>query len=120
MPTIIDNRNQVDQTIRIFDNFYSQDLVVNSSEFDIVYGYFSNVCENQTIANNFTSALFRTAQATGTSVISLLTLLQGTGDTVKMNGLMCYYLNSFKSLTCLYGIGVVPKPNQAVARNVVQ
>lgn len=120
MPTIIDNRNEIDQTIRIFDNFYSQTLIVNSSEFDIVYGYFSNVCETNEIANNFTSALFRVAQATGTSVISLLDLLQGTDNTLKMNGLMCYYLNSFKSLTCLYGVGVVPKPNQSVARNVVQ
>jgi hypothetical protein len=120
MPTIIDNRNNIDQTIRIFDNFYSQDLVVNASEFDVIYGYFSSVCETQTIANNFTSALFMVSQATGTSAMDLLSLLQGTGDVVKMNSLMCYYLNSLKSLTCLYGIGVIPKPNQSVARNVVQ
>jgi len=120
MPAIIDNRNEIDQTIRIFDNFYGQNLIVNSSEFDIVYGYFSNTCENQTIANNFTSALFRTAQATGTSVLDLLSLLQGTGDFIKMNGLMCYYMNALKSLSVLYGIGVIPRPNQSVARNVVQ
>jgi hypothetical protein len=119
MPTIVDNRNQLDQTIRIFDNFYSQNLVVNAAEFDTVYGYFSNVCETKQIANNFTSQLFRISQASGQPVLELLQLLQGTHNKLEMNSLMCYYMNAFKSLTCLYGTGITPTPNQSVARNVV-
>lgn len=119
MPRIIDNRNNIDQTIRIFDSFYATDLVVNGSEFDIVYGYFSNVCVTKQIAANFTTVLFRISQETGVSVLELLDFIKGTPNKIKMNEIICYYLNSFKSKTSLYGIGVIPKPNQPVSRNVV-
>lgn len=119
MARIIDNRNSLDQTVRIFDSFYMTNLIVNSSEFDVVFGYFSNVCKTEKIAANFTTVLFRIAQETNTSVIDLLSIIKGTPNKIKMNELICYYLNSFKSKTSLYGVGVVPKPNQPVARNVV-
>jgi len=119
MARIVDNRNNIDQTVRIFDSFYMTDLVVNATEFDIVYGYFSNVCKTDRIAANFTTVLFRISQETGVSVLELISILKGAPNKIKMNELICYYLNSFKSKTSLYGIGVVPKPNQPVARNVV-
>jgi hypothetical protein len=36
-----------------------------------------------------------------------------------MNKVICYYLNSFKSKTALYGISSVPRPNESVQRNIV-
>ena len=36
MPTIFDNRNSMDQTVRIFDAFYNINTKVNADEFDIV------------------------------------------------------------------------------------
>ena len=36
MAKIIDSRSGLDQTVRIFDDFYSFDLVVNGNEYDIV------------------------------------------------------------------------------------
>lgn len=120
MPKIIDNRINSDTTIRVFDNFYSTDLIVGANEFDEVYGYFKSVCENEEAASNFSVVLFRISQDTGMPVLELLYTLQGTNNTLEMNKLMCYYLNTFKSLTSIYGVGNIPIPVEPVARNVVQ
>ena len=120
MARIIDNRTQADQTVRIFDSFYSTELVVGAPQFDIVYGYFSDVCVNKNIAANFTTLLFRIAQEANIDVLDLLEALKGTPNKLQMNKIITYYLNSFRSRTSLYGIGIVPKPNQVVARNIVQ
>jgi hypothetical protein len=66
---IIDNRSNIDRTIRIFDSFYSTDVTVGADQFDIVYGYFSSVCSTISIAQNFTAVLFRAATETGLNVL---------------------------------------------------
>lgn len=120
MPTIIDQRSTLDPTVKIFDQFYSTNLIVPAAEFDVVYGYFSEVCATKKIAANFTAVLFRIAQETGNSTLQLLSLIQGVDNKLQMNQVICYYLNGFKSKTTLYGTAVLPIPNQAVARNIVQ
>lgn len=120
MPRILDTRTALDQTVRIFDSFYSVKMEVNGNEYDIVRGYFVSVCETKNIADNFTAVLFRIAQETGIDALELLGYIKGTNNKLEMNRVICYYLNSFKSKTSLYGIGQVPKPNIPVARNVVQ
>ena len=119
MPRILDTRTALDQTVRIFDSFYSINLVVNANEYDIVHGYFISVCESKNIANNFTAVLFRISQETQISVLDLLDQIKGTSK-MEMNQTIAYYLNSFKSKTSLYGIAVIPKSNQPVSRNIVQ
>lgn len=119
MPQILDNRNSLDQTVRIFDSFYSFNTIVNASDYDIVHGYFTSICPTRSIANNFTAVFFRVAQETGISVLDLLDQIKGKKK-MEMNQTLAYYLNSFKSKTSLYGISVVPKSNQTVARNIVQ
>lgn len=120
MPTIIEDNRSLDQTIKIYDSFYTQTLVINASEFDIVMGYFTEVCETQKIAANFTTQLFRISQNAEIPVLTLLDYIKGVDNKLEMNKLITYYLNSFKSKTTLYGVSVVPRPNQSVARNVVQ
>lgn len=119
MAQILDNRNSLDQTVRIFDLFYAVDLIVNPDEYDIIHGYFTSVCETKTIAENFTTVLFRISTETGINALVLLDELKGSGNKLQMNKKMCYYLNSLKSKTSLYGVSVVPLPNVPVARNVV-
>ena len=119
MATIIDNRTSLDQTIRIFDSFYSTRLVVNPADYDIVLGYFTSVCATKNIAENFTALLFRVAQETQIDALEILNQIKGIGNKLQMNKVLAYYLNSLKSKTSLYGVGNVPKPNQAVARNIV-
>jgi hypothetical protein len=118
MARIIDSRSNLDQTVKIFDEFYSFDLVVNASEYDIVFSYFKSICDTTQIAGNFTVYLFRIAQETQISVLDLLTYIQGKTQ-LETNTVIAYYLNSFKSKTSIYGFGTVPQPNEAVARNIV-
>ena len=119
MARIIDDRTSTDLTVKIFDDFYSFNMVVNGNEYDIVNGYFKSVCGTKAIAGNFTSFLFRISQETGIPVLDLLGQIQGTNK-LQMNQIISYYLNSFKSKTSLYGVSTVPQSNQPVARNIVQ
>ena len=109
----------MDLTVKIFDDFYSFNMVVNGNEYDIVNGYFKSVCGTKQIAGNFTAFLFRISQETGIPVLDLLGQIQGTNK-LQMNQVISYYLNSFKSKTSLYGMSTVPQSNQPVARNIVQ
>lgn len=118
MAQILDTRTSMDQTVRIFDSFYSFDLIVAANQFDIVNSYFIGVCATKNIAHNFTAVLFRIAQDTGISVLDLLDQIKGKTK-MELNQVLAYYLNSFKSKTSLYGISYIPKSNQPVARNIV-
>lgn len=118
MARIIDTRSNLDQTVRIFDEFYGFDLIVNSSEYDIVFSYFKSICGTTQIAGNFTVYLFRISQETQISVLDLLSYIKGKTQ-LETNTVIAYYLNSFKSKTSIYGFGTVPQPNEAVARNIV-
>jgi hypothetical protein len=119
MAQVIDSRSSTDQTVRIFDEFYSFNLVVNVSEYDIVFSYFKSICDTTQIAGNFTVYLFRISQETQISVLELLNYIQGKSK-LELNTVIAYYLNSFKSKSSLYGFGTVPQPNEPVARNIVQ
>lgn len=121
MPSIIDNRTELDQTVRVFDSFYSTDLTVNSAQYDTVHSYFVSVCSTLNVADNFTVIFFRIAQEAQVDALQLLENLQGNVNSkkVKLNEVMTFYFNTFKSKTSLYGLGVLPKPNLSVARNVV-
>jgi len=119
MPQILDNRNSLDQTVRIFDSFYSFNTIINAADYDIVHGYFVSICATKNIADNFTAVFFRVAQETGISPLDLLDQIKGKKK-MEMNQTLAYYLNSFKSKTTLYGISIIPKSNQTVARNIVQ
>ena len=46
--------------------------------------------------------------------------IKGLNSKLEMNTVITYYLNSFKSKTTLYGISIIPRSNQPVARNIVQ
>ena len=119
MSQIIDNRTKLDQTVRIFDSFYAFNAIVNAVEYDIVYSYFVSVCATKNIAANFTAVLFRIAQETQIPILELLDQIKGKKK-MEMNQILAYYLNSFKRKTSLYGIAIIPKSNQPVARNIVQ
>ena len=121
MPTIFDNRNTMDQTVRIYDAFYDIDVTVNAAEFDIVLGFFREVCQTADIAANYTAFLFRVAAESGIPVLDFLEDLQGMKtDSMKINQFLAFYLNKFRPKSSLYGVGSIPRPVIPVARNVVQ
>ncbi len=117
MPSI--TRNNLDRTVRIFDSFYNVKIDVSGSDYDIVYSYFFGVSNNPDIAANFTTFFFRISRETNINVKELLSLISGKDNTLEMNKVISYYLNSLKSKTSLYGVSNLLKPNVAVQRNVV-
>lgn len=119
MARILDNKTSLDRTVRIFDSFYKSNMVVNPSEYDIVHGYFMSVCPTKNIADNFTTVLFRISNQTGINVLELLNNLKGKNNQLQVNEQICYWLNSLKSKTSLYGVAVIPQPVVPVARNVI-
>jgi hypothetical protein len=112
-------QRQTDQTVLIYDNFYNTNLVVNAADYDVVYSFFKGASSNSQIAGNFTVFLFRIAQEASVNVLELLQTIKGQPNKLQMNKVICYYLNSFKSKTALYGISTVPRPNESVQRNIV-
>ena len=120
MTLFVTYSNELDRTIKIFDEFYATDLIVGTNEYDIVLSFFKNICGTVAIANNYTALFFRIAQESGISAMQLLDILKTNAqDKISINKIFCYYLNTFKSKASLYGVAVVPKPIQPVARNVV-
>jgi hypothetical protein len=119
MAQIIDGpRSQLDNTVRIFDSFYNYADSIDANEYEVVNSYFKSVCATTSIANNFTTMMFRIVSLTGKDAMTLLDNIQGTTK-LETTAMMAYYLNSLKSKTTLYGVSVVPAPNETVQRNIV-
>lgn len=119
MSTINAVNTKLDQTVRIFDQFYNYAEDVPAAEYDIVLSYFKSVFNTVEQAQNFTVAIFRVAQESGTDAITILQQIQGsTGPQLTAN--LCYYLNSVRSNTTLLGILEPTSPNFWTARNVRQ
>ena len=112
------NRN-IDQTVRVFDEFFRYDANVPANEYDIVNTFFLKEMADRQVAANFTASLFQVAENTG---ISALTLLDGFKGLVGMDltASLAYYLNQIRSRATLLGVGVPLQPNFYAARNVVQ
>lgn len=107
----------VDYTVKIFDEFYNLNLVVNASEYEIVYSFFKGYSNNDQVAKSFTENLFRISNQTKIPVLDLLSTFEGQ-DRLKINLTMAYYLNSLGNKTTLYGVSNEVPPNQAALRNV--
>lgn len=119
MSTINAINTRIDQTVRIYDEFYNYAEDVPSGEYDIVNSYFKSVFNTTQQAENFTVAIFRVAQESGQSAVSILEQIQGsTGPQLTAN--LCYYLNSVRSRATLLGILQPAAPNYWTARNVRQ
>lgn len=117
--SIDEPQSQLDKTVRIFDQFYSFDLVVDSNQYEIVYSFFIELTKNVNIAKNFATVVFRISNITGKNPLDLVDELRA-GNKLEVNALLAYYLNSLKSKATLYGVGNIPQPNIQVQRNVVQ
>lgn len=119
MATINAINTKIDQTVRIYDEFYNYAEDVPSGEYDIVNSYFKSVFNTVEAAENFTVSIFRVAQESGESAVSILQKIQGpTGPQLTAN--LCYYLNSVRSRATLLGVLQPAVPNFWTARNVRQ
>jgi len=119
MPTVNYANTNLDQTVRIFDNFYRYDVQVPAAEYDIVYSYFRANMKNERAAGNFAVSLFQVAQETKIPPLTLLKEFNGVTG-VNLNASLAYYLNQIRSRATLLGVGVAVVPNTYAARNVLQ
>jgi hypothetical protein len=119
MSTINEPNFNIDQTVRIFDNFYDYSANIQAQEYDVVYSYFRSVFKTNLAAANFTLSLFRVAELTNTSAMTLLQNFQGQAQSEpEVNLLMAYYLNGVRSPATLLGVLTPTAPNYYTARNV--
>jgi hypothetical protein len=119
MSTLNEVNPKIDQTVQIFDQFYNYSANVPAMEYDIVLSYFRSVFTTTLAAENFTTALFRVAEASDTSALTLLQSLEGQ-NSVQLTISMAYYLNSIRSPATLLGVLTPTTPNFYTARNVRQ
>jgi len=117
--TVNQTNLNIDQTVRVFDQFYRFEANVPAAEYDIVYSYFLSAMTNRIVAQNFTVSLFQVAQNTGISPLTLLQEFQGLNG-VDLSASLAYYLNQIRSRATLLGVGAALIPNAYAARNVLQ
>lgn len=108
----------VDQTVRVFDEFYEFAVDVDANEYDIVYSFFRSVFGSNASADDFTSVLFRVSDETETPVLTLLKEMEGQ-STIQVTNTLAYYLNGLRSPATLLGVNNPVQPNIWAARNVL-
>lgn len=109
----------VDTTVKIFDQFYDLNLVVNADQYEIVYSFFKEYTTSIDTARSFTTTLFLIANQTQSNVLELLQTFEGS-DKLKVSLTMAYYLNSVSNKTVMFGVNNVLVPNNTVQRNILQ
>jgi hypothetical protein len=109
----------VDTTVKIFDQFYNLDLVVNADQYEIVYSFFKEYTSSIATAQSFTTTLFLIANQTQSNVLELLQTFEGS-DKLKVSLTMAYYLNSVSNKTVMFGVNNILVPNNTVQRNILQ
>jgi len=119
MSTINAINTKIDQTVRIYDQFYNYDENVPAQEYDSVLSYLKSVFNTVEQAENFTVAIFRVAQESGVDALTILDEIQGTTGP-QLTASLCYYLNSVRSNATLLGVLQPAAPNYWTARNVRQ
>lgn len=109
----------IDQTVRIFDEFYGFEAAIPANEYDVVYSFFLREMSDRQVAANFAVSLFQVAAQSGIPAMTLLQQFEGTAG-LDLNVRLAYYLNQIRSRATLLGVGVAVTPNFYAARNVVQ
>jgi hypothetical protein len=108
---------KIDQTVRIFDQFYKYEATIPQMEYDAIYSYFRSVFATSEQAGNFTTVMFRIAEDSGIPAMTLFEEIRGQG-LPELNLTLAYYLNTLRSSTTLLGINAKNTPNYYVARNI--
>ena len=108
----------LDQTVRVYDEFYEFAVDVDSNEYDVVYSFFRSVFGSNEAADSFTSVLFRISDETETPVLTLLQEMEGQ-NTIQVTNTLAYYMNGLRSPATLLGVNNPVQPNVWAARNVL-
>jgi hypothetical protein len=120
MTTVNTTNYNIDQTVRVYDQFYNFSVNVPAAEYDIVYSFFLKEMTLPRTAGNFTVSLFRVAETTNIPVLTLLQGFQGQGNGINLNVSLAYYLNLIRDRATLLGVGATVIPNFYPAQAVLQ
>jgi len=107
-----------DPTVRVFDDFYKRELVIDSNKYDNVFSFFKSIFADEMAARNFTLNVFQISQDSGTPVETILNDISNQNQ-VKITATLAYYLNNLRSNSTLLGISTTATPNQYAARNIL-
>ena len=107
-----------DPTVRLFDEFYKRELVIDSNVYDSVLSFFTKIFASEQAAKNFTLSVFTISEDSGTPVETLLNELSKQNQ-VQITATLAYYLNNQRSNSTLLGITNTATPNQYTARNIL-
>lgn len=118
MSTVNDTNYNIDLTVRVFDDFYGFEQVVNASEWDVVFSYFKSIYTTTVAAENFATALFRVSNQESIPVLTLLEQMQASDGQAEIDLTLAYYLNNQRSNSTLLGVSQPVQPNFYAARNV--
>lgn len=118
MSTVNYANTNLDQTVRIYDQFYDYDVNIPAAEYDVVYSYFKKEMADAKAAGNFTVSLFRVSEETGVPALDLLSQFTGQSG-INLTATLAYYLNQIRSRATLLGVSVPVVPNSYVSRNVL-
>ena len=119
MATVNNANPGIDQTVKIFDQFYKYNASIPVDEYDIVNSYLRSVFSTQRQADTFTTVFFRIVTASQIPAASLLQQIQGE-SAPQITLTFAYYLNSFQSPATLLGLNVPTTPNYYIAHNIRQ
>jgi hypothetical protein len=119
MSSVNQINDRIDQTVRVFDQFYNYDENVPALEYDAVRSFFRSVFKTDEAAGNFTVAIFRVAQNSGQNVMNILNTFENQSPP-EITATLCYYLNGIRSPATLLGVLTPTTPNFYTARNVKQ
>ncbi len=108
----------LDSTVRIFNQFYNLDLVVDANQYDIVLSFFKRYSINDSTAKTYAETLFRVSNITQINIIDLLNSFKGQ-DSMQVNLTMAYYLNTIGNKTVMFGTNNPVTPNNNVQRNIL-
>lgn len=118
MPTVNEPNINLDTTVRVFDSFYGVDVTVPVDEYDAVNSFFESIYKDKAAAQSFSLSLFRIAQGTQVSALTLLEEIRDQ-DQIQLTNTFCYYLNTLRSPSTLLGINTSVTPTVWAARNVL-
>lgn len=110
--------SKIDTTVKIFNNFYGNNLSVPVDEYNVVEAFFRSVSTDNQVVENFSGLLFVIAKQTKKPVLTLLDEIKNQ-DALQVNLTMAYYLNRLRSATTLLGVQTAVLPNKYVARNIL-
>ena len=118
MATVNYTNPKTDLTVRLFDEFYKRELLIDSNVYDTVLSFFTSIFADGDAAKNFTLSVFTISEDSGTPVETLLNELSKQNQ-IQITATLAYYLNNQRSNATLLGITNTPTPNQYTARNIL-